>query len=227
MSKILTKKIKKNTETKFEKKKVISKKTNSKLDDSSKKKKVEKIYFKQLIPRLVETLSKGSHKEKHIFDAVQKLVESYDPSLGDWKKYEIWDKDRYTRNLIAQTKYFKLMLLCWPAKIKSPIHDHGNSECWLKVVTGALEENFYELPEKGKPLKKRFSKVQKAGSVCFINDNIGLHSIGNPTNKGSISLHCYVPGYDSCHAFFDEKNPDKKSKCYMSFTSINGKKVTH
>ena len=95
------------------------------------------------------------------------------------------------------------MLLVWPENTLSPIHDHGGSECWLRVIDGPLVEKFYELPEStdkpGCPLKLKFSKSCDSGGVCFINDNRGLHAIGNESkDKIGVSLHCYVPGLYVC-----------------------------
>eukprot|EP01084_Bolivina_argentea_P278474 475751_1 len=181
-----------------------------------------------LVNELDNTLSSGHYKEKHIFNKVQMLMENYDATTDDYEKYAMQlDENQYTRNLIKKSDYFTLMLLVWPPSIASPIHDHGGSECWLRVIKGELEERFYEKPEKQKSeIKLRFSKVHKAKAVCFIDDNQGLHAISNPLeDTWCMSLHCYVPGYEECHAFFDQKNSGNKKKCKLTFTSINGIKV--
>ena len=182
-----------------------------------------------LINELEKTLKLGHYKEKHIFDKVQWLMEHYDATNEDYQKYALkLDKNQYTRNLIKNSPYFTLMLLVWPPLIASPVHDHGGSECWLRVIKGSLEERFYEKPQyKNSAIKLRFSEVHKSDDVCFINDDQGLHSINNPLNDiWSISLHCYVPGYESCNAFFDINNAEKgKKSCKLTFTSINGIKL--
>jgi len=181
--------------------------------------------LENLVHELESTLSKGHYKEKHIFDKVQMLMEHYDADPDDYQKYAVkLGKDRYTRNLVKDSPYFTLMLLCWPGAICSPIHDHGGSECWLRVCSGTLEERFYDLPEhEDAELKLRFSQQHKGGGVCFINDDQGLHSISNPTEDWAISLHCYVPGYISCNAFLDEKCASNgKKECQLSFTTVDG-----
>merc|ERR1719471_1136930 len=185
--------------------------------------------LENLIKEVEDTLSKGHYTEKHIFDKVQMLMEHYDASTKDYQQYAIkLDENQYTRNLIRNSEYFTLMLLCWPPNIASPIHDHGGSECWLRVVKGHLEEAFYEIPQRKSAIKLRFKQVHKAGGVCFINDDQGLHSVSNPlNNEWAISLHCYVPGYVECNAYFDKKNSDKKKSCKLSFTSIDGKKLVN
>ena len=74
-----------------------------------------------LIEKLTSFLSKGDYKEPPVFDAVQKLIENYEGD--DWKQYVIWEKSHaYSRHLISKTKYFTLMMLCWPVDIASPSH---------------------------------------------------------------------------------------------------------
>ena len=182
-----------------------------------------------LVKELESTLAKGHYKDEHIFNKVQWLIEHYDGNEEDYNKYAIkLDENQYTRNLIKKTPYFTLMLLMWPPNISSPIHDHGSSECWLRVIKGSLEERFYEKPaQESSAIKLRFSQVHKANAVCFINDEQGLHSINNPLDdKWAVSLHCYVPGYEACNAYFDKKNAGKgKKKCKLTFTSIDGQLI--
>jgi len=182
-----------------------------------------------LVNALESTLSRGHYKEQHIFDAVQLLMQNYDGAAKDYAKYaHRVDEGQYTRNLICDSQYFTLMLLVWPPLITSPIHDHGGSECWMRVVSAQLEERFYEQPEEAESaIRLRFQQRHRANSVCFINDEQGLHAIHNPNEKEwAVSLHCYVPGYVSCNAYFDEKNAIRgKKACRLTFTSVDGVKV--
>ena len=60
-------------------------------------------------------------------------------------------------------------------------------------------------------------------SYIFIDDE-GLHSIACCDQRsGSISLHCYVPGYIECNGYFDVNNANKGKKlCRLNFTSVGG-----
>ena len=81
---------------------------------------VKTITLNKLVQELENVLSKGHYKDAHIFNAVQSLIENYDPSTNDFQKYAIKAKEhKYTRNLIKKSKYFTLMLLCWPPNIAS------------------------------------------------------------------------------------------------------------
>jgi len=61
-------------------------------------------------------------------------------------------------------------------------------------------------------------------SVFCINDERGLQRLVNPSKEnGVVTLHCIIPGYQWCHAYFDEDCPNEgKKKCYTTYTSIDG-----
>jgi len=49
---------------------------------------------------------------------VQKLMASYTSNQADWEKYAMFDKGRYTRNLVDDGNgKFNLMILAWPETI--------------------------------------------------------------------------------------------------------------
>lgn len=49
---------------------------------------------------------------------VQKLMASYTSNQADWQKYAMFDKGRYTRNLVDDGNgKFNLMILAWPETI--------------------------------------------------------------------------------------------------------------
>jgi cysteine dioxygenase len=76
----------------------------------------------------------------------------------------------------------------------------------MRCVSGELTETCYSWPEREDeppaPLKER---VLKPGQVAYINDKCGLHRILNHTDVGATSLHLYMPPYDKCKIWIDEK----------------------
>ena len=67
---------------------------------------------------------------------LSQILTKYSPNSKDYQQYVMFDPKRYTRNLVDDGNgKFNLMVLCWPKGSKSPIHDHSNSHCLLKVFT--------------------------------------------------------------------------------------------
>ena len=83
-----------------------------------------------------------------LVNATSGLLEDYHSDPSDWLSYALFDKSHYTRNLVKTGPLdetdlkpkFNLMLLCWPPNIKTDIHDHPNSHCFVKCLAGALKE---------------------------------------------------------------------------------------
>jgi len=79
---------------------------------------------------------------------LHRLLQSYDASLNEWRRYALFDPTKlYTRNLIAtDSRSFTLMLLCWNQHESSPVHDHAQSECFMRVLEGSIIETQYRSP---------------------------------------------------------------------------------
>lgn len=83
----------------------------------------------------------------------------------------------------------------WNPGKGSPIHDHADAHCILKVLAGELTETVYENPlineAKGEPLRMKSSTTHGVNDVTYISDTIGLHRVHNPSSKNvAVSLHC-------------------------------------
>jgi cysteine dioxygenase len=85
------------------------------------------------------------------------------------------------------------LLLVWNPGKGSPIHDHANAHCILKVLAGELTETIYNMPEKGcedRPLSIKSANTHQADQVTYISDDIGLHRVHNPhPTQVAVSLH--------------------------------------
>jgi cysteine dioxygenase len=112
--------------------------------------------------------------------------------------------------MILTSNIFQLLLVWTPGK-SSPIHDHANSHCVMKVLTGQLKETLYSWPtreptENGKtsPLTITRESLFKENEVTYISDQLGLHSVSNTQlDQVAVSLHRqYLPSrhVDSCNA---------------------------
>ncbi|KAF9427151.1 Cysteine dioxygenase [Entomortierella beljakovae] len=183
-------------------------------------------------------------------ERIQKIMASYKSNEDDWAKYAMFDKGRYTRNLVDDGNgKFNLMILAWPETIGSAIHDHSGSHCLMKILDGELKESLYHWPEKvvsdvdqtdsgvgsdnsddeGKEthtamcIKKE--TFLKRDTVAYMHDKLGLHAVSNPLKtQGSVSLHLYTPPYETCKTF-NERSSKARSSGKCVFYSKRGEKI--
>ncbi|KAL3441084.1 RmlC-like cupin domain-containing protein [Aspergillus insuetus] len=146
-------------------------------------------------------------------DYLISLVKKYKASEGGWARYYHNDPSKnYTRNAIENINHkANILLLVWNPQKGSPIHDHANAHCIMKVLAGNLTETVYDAPEKGSdgitPLKIKSETTHSTNDVTYIADDIGLHRVHNPhPNKVAVSLHLYTPpnAADYGYHIFDE-----------------------
>eukprot|EP00292_Cryptomonas_paramecium_P014079 CAMPEP_0113690342 /NCGR_PEP_ID=MMETSP0038_2-20120614/17725_1 /TAXON_ID=2898 /ORGANISM="Cryptomonas paramecium" /LENGTH=234 /DNA_ID=CAMNT_0000611631 /DNA_START=45 /DNA_END=749 /DNA_ORIENTATION=+ /assembly_acc=CAM_ASM_000170 len=116
-------------------------------------------------------------------------------------KYVDWQGDSpYTRNLVASDgKNYSLLVLCWKPGRESRIHNHPCQGCFVRVLCGSLVETLYSVHPEIDEIREITARVANAGSVSFMNDDLGLHKIGAENNAcGAVSLHLYTPPFSSC-----------------------------
>ncbi len=152
---------------------------------------------------------------KTISGLIIKLKENSNTSFGDIlnklelnkdyiKKSSSWSFETYTRNCLYKDEDFELILLCWEEGQKTAVHSHGGEECWVKLISGGLNEVLYE---KDKIHFDKKLKSQKLGvnGQSYMNDLIGVHSLENTFKGRTISLHLYAKPIRRCQYYNQEK----------------------
>lgn len=132
-----------------------------------------------------------------------KIASDLDLDSDELEDYSSWSEERYTRNCIARTDDYELLLLCWEEGQDTPIHCHGGEECWVNLVDGEITEDRFEIPEQDAPLLDHTS-VMKPGDVSYMNDEMGIHQLKNTSSDRTMTLHLYVKPIDECRVFSDE-----------------------
>lgn len=157
----------------------------------------------ELINKIKVLIGEESEIELKNKIKIKLLLESYNPNINEIKKYINFDKSKnYTRNLIStDNKTYTLLLLCWNVNKYSLIHDHPDNGCWVKIISGSLNEIKYKC--KNNKLIEISNDIITSG-VTYIDNNIGLHKVGNPDkNIEAITLHLYSPQYNNCKIWLD------------------------
>jgi len=168
---------------------------------------------KSLQERIRQDESRGTED-----DPIQVLFGRLDLSLGEWRKYAIFDNMKnYTRNLIATDDVtFTLLLLCWNTGKESPIHDHPSDGCWLRVCEGEIRETRYAIDVETDSMTITSDEVFGYDAPAFIKDSMGYHKVGNPSKSTSaVTLHLYCPPFSQCKIWLDSTHASKPSNACM------------
>ena len=151
----------------------------------------------QTLTELTAALSEGERA------TYNKIIHATELKVSELERYASWSDACYTRNCIADTEKFELILICWCQGQKTAIHDHGGEECWVKIIEGEFKETIYKQDEEGilNLVKTSFSK---SNEITYMKDFMGFHRLENIANKRSMSLHLYAKPIRTCN-MFDEK----------------------
>ncbi|TKA81484.1 Cysteine dioxygenase [Cryomyces minteri] len=195
--------------------------------------------FHQLVNALSCALGSSSGLDSADVDPghLQKLMERYVSDPKEWKRYAHEDPSRnYTRNLVDRGNgKSNLLILVWTPGKKSPIHDHANAHCIMKVLKGSLRETLYRWPDKrlvedGMSCPPTINKqtVYRENEVTYMSDQLGLHRISNPDPENvAVSLHLYTPpnaARHGCH-IFDESTGQSSHVQQCHFFSELGQRT--
>ena len=113
---------------------------------------------------------------------------SKDKYLQEFKYNHL--ENTYAKQIVHRNEIYSMEVISWGSNSKSPIHNHTEYGCFMKVLDGSLMEYLYN-PEL-KFIKE--TRLEPHG-VSYINNDIGVHSIENKNKLDmSYSLHIYFPG---------------------------------
>lgn len=157
---------------------------------------------------------------------VAQILQSYAEACADWREMALFERGQYTRNLVARTPWFELLLLCWDVGQSSPIHNHAGQNCWMGVLQGEMEELQFLPPGNGRSgaLLPGPTKSLPIGKVAFINDEIALHLVRPRGNVTGCSLHCYAKPIETCNVYDEETGTVVSRR--LSYHSIRGERVS-
>src|SRR3989304_8096891 len=131
--------------------------------------------------------------ERAPIEALEHHLQSLDLTVEDLVQYAQFDKTHYRRNLVRGTSWYHLLVLCWKRGQRSPIHNHAESTCGLKVLRGIATETKFETTPSSL-VKAVRSRDLREGHIAASQD-ADIHQISNLQADGFdlITLHIYSP----------------------------------
>ncbi|EPE27364.1 RmlC-like cupin [Glarea lozoyensis ATCC 20868] len=158
------------------------------------------------------------------------LLRGYTSDRQHWSRFAHANINKqYTRNLVCEVPgLFNLLILVWTPGKKSPVHDHADSHCLMKILQGKLIESRFKIPTKpglDGPLCCTSRKDFERDQVTYMSDSLGLHEISNPSStEFAVSMHLYTPpnaAIRGCHVY-DMDNGEAKHVMQGAYDSVNG-----
>ncbi|KAI1171578.1 RmlC-like cupin domain-containing protein [Nemania sp. FL0916] len=177
--------------------------------------------FQRLVNDIRNVLgpSSGLNSEDVEVEDLTHLMERYMSNAEEWAPYALSNANMpYTRNLVDEGNgKANLLVLVWTPGKSSPIHDHGNAHCLMKILHGNLTETRYDFPngDKDKPMEVKSERVHRENAVAYMADELGLHRMSNFGSDFAVSLHLYTPPNVAkwgCNIF----NPQTGKKTHVS-----------
>ncbi|KAK1825702.1 RmlC-like cupin domain-containing protein [Podospora conica] len=191
--------------------------------------------FDDLVVALKEALgpSSGLTSDDVNVEHLTRLMKEYNSQEREWVRFALGDESRgYTRNLVDEGNgKSNLLVLVWSPGKGSPIHDHGNAHCLMKILRGNLTETRYAFPDEAgetdQPMRVTQERVHKQNEVAYMADELGVHRVWNRGSDFAVSLHLYTPpnvARGGCH-IFDEKTGKRSHIKNCGHYSAYGKKL--
>lgn len=126
-------------------------------------------------------------------DLLDRLLSDLVLNWSDVAEFEQYGEKGYRRNLIRGGEWYHLLLICWHSGQRSPIHNHAESTCGLKVLKGVATETKFDMTP-SRLVKAVSSRDFRAGEVCSSQD-ADIHQVSNLEEAGRdlVTLHIYSP----------------------------------
>jgi cysteine dioxygenase len=126
-------------------------------------------------------------------ERLQALLAASDATIDDVREFVRFEPGHYQRNLVCQGPWYEMLVICWRSGQRSPIHNHAQSTCGLKVLQGVCTETYFAHSPCGQVVALS-SHECGAGHVCASEDD-DTHQVSNLQTAGHdlVTIHIYSP----------------------------------
>lgn len=143
------------------------------------------------LARLVEYLD--SLRARATVEDLRRRMENLDIALEDVRDYVRFGEVNYLRNLVCDGPWYHMLVICWRSGQRSPIHNHAQSTCGLKVLAGVATETKFEVSPCG--LVKAVASNDMHTNELVVSKDADIHQVSNLQGEGEdlVTLHIYSP----------------------------------
>ena len=93
------------------------------------------------------------------------------------------------KHVFVNNEYLKVLLIRWEPGSISSRHYHPNGGGLITVLEGAIQEDRYLNDTIAVPYEQQ---VRNRGNISYIDDRLGLHTVGVPFDQPAVTLHAYL-----------------------------------
>lgn len=124
---------------------------------------------------------------------LERQLSQLDLTVEDVSDYIRFNEVNYRRNLVHGGEWYHFLVLCWRSGQRSPIHNHAESTCGLKVLRGVATETKFEMTPS--TLVKAVSSLDLPEGLITASQDADIHQISNLQREGDdlITIHIYSP----------------------------------
>jgi len=141
------------------------------------------------IERLINSLNKSFTSKSlrpTLTNSLYNMMTETKLTYEDVQPYMRGPENEFSKITLIMNEHYNLYLIRWGPNHSLPRHSHIHTRCMYKLVEGELEEILYK-KHSGIESKSILGK----GEVCYIDDEMGEHSVSNKKNDYSYSVHLY------------------------------------
>lgn len=93
------------------------------------------------------------------------------------------------REVIIDNDLLKVVLIRWAPGHISDLHGHPKGGGVFKVLEGSIAEARHHTLESATPFSEHVYRTQ---ATSYIDDTMGVHTVGNPFAEAAVTLHAYL-----------------------------------
>ncbi|HEX2617029.1 MAG TPA: cysteine dioxygenase family protein [Flavobacteriales bacterium] len=93
------------------------------------------------------------------------------------------------RDVLVDNAYLKVVVIRWEPGALSTLHGHPLGGGVFKVLEGVIAEARYRSTDSLVPFSEHTYRPQ---ATSYIDDDMGLHTVGNPFPVPAVTVHAYL-----------------------------------
>lgn len=93
------------------------------------------------------------------------------------------------KKVLVDNEFLKVVLIRWEPGVTCARHGHPNGGGMVKVLEGAIRESRFLNATITAPYE---TNVFRQHSASYIDDRLGLHTVGNPFELPAVTMHAYL-----------------------------------